>query len=415
MNGISRSTGILRKPIAAMTVVVAVLGSALGVFADDAPDLVQLMTDADAAARRVRTVSYDLEYFATGELASRVPHVNATVIGRQGRVGFFAELANRESSPAPNSFRFTGSYKAGEGITKSFDLGTDGVNVFSVENESKQFVVGRLDKASALIDSFRPLFMLEFFHATPFHDEITATERRYEGVVDIDGIQCDVVYVKYQREGLDARWYIARKDSLPRRVDRLIFRDGEKIGERVLIVKNLNTQPSIRPDEFMPATPEGFERRAFSQPPAREPLRKGTRAPDFDLRTPDGKVIRLSSLRGNVVVLDFWATWCVPCKISMPQMQSLHEKYADRPVKIIGLSCWEKGDPAKMMQAGGLTYDLLLDADEVAKEYGVDSIPTVFVLDGDGIIRFRHSGFVPTLERKLDRAIRRSLPKGDGE
>ena len=400
-----------RVPGAAVLAGLAVVFLSVTGARGEAPeDLVEVMRRADAASRRLRAVAYDVETFGIGDLATRVPHVHAKVLARKGRVGFFAAMTGSDRKASPPSLRFTGSYEGVLGTAKSFDIGTNGRRVFSIDQEAKRFVEGDAEKASQLIDPYKSLFMIEYFHPTPFHDEIAAPMRRYEGQVDIGDVTCDVIYVAYQREGYDARWYIAREDSLPRRVDRIVFRDGKPVGERALVVTNLNTQPLLTPNDFSPSPPPGFDRRAFEAPPARVLLTAGSTAPDFELLSPDGASIALSSLRGNVVVLDFWATWCVPCKLSMPQMQSLHEKFADQPVKVLALNCWDaSGDPVKMMKTAGLTYDLLLEADKVAVQYGVNSIPAVFVIDPQGVIQYAHSGFVPTLERKVEQAVRQCL------
>lgn len=388
---------------------IAVVAATIGVTIDEpnAVDVQGILHEADTATLNVRAVEYDVEYYATGEYADRVPKVHARVLARKGRKGFFANPLVGESKSAPDAFRFAGSVDAAEGVSRSFDVSTDGHRVVSIETESRSYVFGNED-ASPLIAQVKPLFMLEFFHPTPFHDEITGKTLRYEGVKTIGGVECDVIYVGYQRDYLDARWYYGREDHLPRRVDRIRFRGTEPIGELVLEIRNLNTTPSFDADTFSPPPPPGFEQRAFTAGKRR--LKRGDAAPDFTLKSADGTTVQLSALRGNVVVLDFWSTWCLPCKLSMPQLQSLHEKYADQPVKVYGLNCWDKeGDPAKLMADMKYSYGLLLKADDVAREYGVESIPAVFVVDAEGRICFMQPGVVPSLERKIDRAIRRAI------
>lgn len=379
-------------------------------------DVDRVLEQADAATRAVGAVEYDVEYYATGEYEERVPKVTAHVMARQGRRGFFAHPTRNGAERSTAAFRFAGSVHAARSdFTRSFDVATDGHHVVSIEMESKRYVAGD-DDAMQMVTQVKPLFMLEFFHSSPFHDEMTGREKRYEGVKKIGDVECDVIYVEYQRPYLDARWYFGREDHLPRRVDRIIFRGTEAIGERVLSLTNLNTTPTFEADAFNPPAPPGFDRCAFT---SGKRLPKGGHAmaaPDFTLKTPDGSNVRLSELRGNVVVLDFWSTWCLPCKLSMPQLQKLHDKYRDQPVKIFGLNCWDKdGDPAKFMKDNEYTYGLLLEADDVARDYGVQSIPAVFVIDPDGKICYSQPGVVPSLERKIERAIERALKKTDAD
>ena len=377
---------------------------------ENTPDIGAILKLADEATLAVRALEYDVEYYAEGEHADRVPRVTGRVLARQGRHGFFLNpMAGAPSDDAaPAAFRFTGTVAAPEGVSRAFDVATDGDRVVSIEAEARRYVFGDT-AAMALVYQLKPLFMLEYFHPTPFHDEITSREQRYEGVVKVGDVECDVIRIAYQRPFLDARWYFGREDHLPRRVDRIRFRGSQPVGERILVLKNLNTTPSFEADVFAPPPPPGFDQRAFT-PGKRRPDDAAAPAPDFALKTPEGKTIRLSELRGNVVVLDFWSTWCLPCKLSMPHMQSLHEKYADKPVKVFGLNCWDHdGDPVKLMRDMKLTYGLLLGADGVAREYGVESIPAVFVITPDGKICFSQSGVVPSLERKIDRAIQQAL------
>ena len=143
----------------------------------------------------------------------------------------------------------------------------------------------------------------------------------------------------------------------------------------------------------------------------------GDAAPDWTLKTPDGKEVKLSALKGSVVVMDFWATWCGPCKAAMPSVQKLHEKYKEKGVQVYGLNTWEKdGDPAKYMKDQKYTYGLLLKADDVAKKYAVTGIPTFYIIGKDGKVIFTEVGFNgPESEKQITDAIDKVLadkPKG---
>ncbi len=122
-------------------------------------------------------------------------------------------------------------------------------------------------------------------------------------------------------------------------------------------------------------------------------------APPFRLRTPEGRTIALDELRGQVVLIDFWATWCAPCRASFPMMQTLKEEYRNREVVFLFVDTWEEtGDPGPQIDAflkeHGYEFTVLLDADKtVADAYDIRGLPTRVIIDGKGRIRFRSLGY----------------------
>jgi peroxiredoxin len=118
-------------------------------------------------------------------------------------------------------------------------------------------------------------------------------------------------------------------------------------------------------------------------------------APDFALKDADGRTVRLSDYRGKVVLLDFWATWCGPCKIEIPWFIEFERKYKDRGFAVIGISMDEEGWQVvkPFVSELGVNYRMVIGNDELADEYdGVQALPTTFLIDREGRIAEKHVG-----------------------
>ncbi len=118
-------------------------------------------------------------------------------------------------------------------------------------------------------------------------------------------------------------------------------------------------------------------------------LTQSTPAPDFSLQSLDGKTMRLSDFRGKAVLLNFWATWCGPCKIEMPWFVDLQKEYGSQGLQIVGVAMDDasKEDIAKFARDMGVNYPILIGKEAVGDEYGgVPALPESFLIARDGKI-----------------------------
>ena len=137
----------------------------------------------------------------------------------------------------------------------------------------------------------------------------------------------------------------------------------------------------------------------------------GKPAPDFTLQDLDGNNVTLSELKGNVILLDFWATWCGPCVVAMPHIDKLHQDYKDRGVKVYAVNqreAREKIEP--FLKSKQLSLPVLLDSNgDVGKAYGVRGIPTTVLIDKEGVIKKVMVGFAPNSAEVLKGLIEEGL------
>jgi thiol-disulfide isomerase/thioredoxin len=163
------------------------------------------------------------------------------------------------------------------------------------------------------------------------------------------------------------------------------------------------------------ANPGSAKKDTDAPPPEFPEPQKGSLAPDFSLKNlSDGKDVRLSSLRGKAVLVNFWATWCEPCKIEMPSLVDLQKKYGPQGLQIVGVAMDDADDKeiTTFAHKMGVNYLVLRGTEKVGDLYGgIDHLPMTYYLDRSGKVVDETLGMAG--EATFEEAIKRALAQGN--
>jgi len=131
-------------------------------------------------------------------------------------------------------------------------------------------------------------------------------------------------------------------------------------------------------------------------------------APDFALKSTQGNNIRLSEHRGEVILLNFWASWCGPCRQEMPQLDALQQRYGKLGFNVVGVNVDKDSALAnKLLKDIPVTFPVLLDdSGNVSASYNVSAMPTTVLIDRDGNMRYLHKGYKPGYENDYEQQIK---------
>jgi peroxiredoxin len=182
--------------------------------------------------------------------------------------------------------------------------------------------------------------------------------------------------------------------------------NGRPVKTRVTMkLKKFSTGTGVADNLFSFNAPKGWtETEMVVFPSEGRMILTGQRAATFTLKSLEGQEVSLASLRGKVVVVDFWATWCPPCREELPHLEKLSKELAAKDILFVGVNDEESGVARSFVKKHGLEIPVLMDNKrEVKRRYGIRAIPSLFVIDRDGVIRQHFIG--SRSEQTLRKAI----------
>lgn len=400
-----------------MRLAVVVLVAAASVCrAQQDPGAVKVLEEAAEAARGLLSLSYTMEF--KGDLAGLSQTAST-------KVDMVRDL-DRESSWAA---RWLGSHKINaEGLEPTrIELSTDGEHYVYLDHDRSMWF--KQPKAAVRGKPVEPLvyaWFAELAEDNPYSQYLKAPGLSLEAPAQAGGVMCDVILADMGSSQAKRRWWIGQVDRMPRRLQWEFA--GGVTGTWTWDVRNLDINPAMSARDLELPAPEGYHK---IEPPTRQPgppqggmtitgdssglttrarttgVEEGNIAPEFELplvtfggqgpgaMPVKGQTLKLSSLRGSVVVLDFWGSWCAPCRTAHPEMQRMVNALQGRPVRLLGLAVREKDEakPIEYMTQNGYAWDLLQKADDVARQYKVRAFPSFFVIGFEGEIIHVASGF----------------------
>jgi len=290
---------------------------------------------------------------------------------------------------------------------------------------------------TAAMDVMTSTFLADAFVVLDFFLEERPpdlTDLRYEGETELDGEPFHRLHAT--QEGIDLAFFFTQEE--PPVLKRIEMEppfpeeaqlELEEIPEIRFTFEDWVFDEDVDESLFQYEIPDGYERvdsvlaaileeiewpgaPEEPEPPARDPMRgaedlEGTPAPDFSLELLDGSTMTLSDYEGNIVVLDFWATWCPPCVRAMPILERVMNDYADQGVAVYAINLRETTEQVEQFLTNhGLDLPVAMDRDgAVAGEYLIRAVPTTVIVDEEGVVAEVHVGAGPAYEDELREAL----------
>ncbi len=375
-----------RSILCAILLVAATVPIAQPARAEDARRVLEAAADA---LRSVRAIEYE---FVSG--------------GPENPIGWASGRARmRQVTDPSDSWLYVGgtihAQPQFDVAEQRFEYAVDGRRAYLTDHSAGTFqsapigVGGNSLSVSAIYG-----YVTEFIEPTPLWKELdhASSARLLEPAV-VDGVACDVVELTYGSEtGANITiWWLGRHDHLPRRGEwRTIGSPAPPFG---MSFRSITTGHPWTAGDFVLSAPAGFERRPV------ETAGIGRELPAVALATPDGQTVRLDELRGDVLVLDFWNTWCYICRTLTPAIADMAAEFDGDGVRFFGVNVFETGDPVAYWRERRYRHAILLEGDELAIALDLPYQPGIAVVDTEGKVVFTQLGGSPDRAQKVRRAI----------
>jgi len=363
----------------------------------DTDDPKRIFREVNEAIQKVQSLSYEGSYQGIGSFAT---HSKTTI----GHVRLSKLEAN---NPLKAKLYARGdSFQTGSADVQPFQAAFDGKTIKKIHANQQALIYKTLsdndptERRLGFVTGFfgggaYSLLMLEYILDEPFARQLSAPVAEYEGRAPVNGVLCHVVYLEYSGDSKRTtreRWFVGVRDYLPRKLEQITVNDKGRYGAYVLSLSNVRVNISFGARAFDIRRPPGFQIAPYRTRDKPALLAVGDLAPVWTLTDAYGRTHTLLQYRGKTIVLDFWATWCGPCIRTMPEIQRLHEKYLNNDLIVFGVNSWEESNSSAYMKQHGFTYGLLINGEVIATKYRVTTLPTVYVIGGDGKILFRSVG-----------------------
>jgi peroxiredoxin len=356
------------------------------------PDPDSLLSKADSAVSNLETLKYNAKHYTIG-----VMNVRGKKLMKPVFVGDVSISRLPEDSVFGAKILVNGELVSNRmSNNRSFKFAYDGNQIYKIPLSDEKFYINKPNQTGKqLFLESQDMAYEGFLDPDNFNKELEADSISYAGRGIVGNTPCHIIYTQtnvdsYTKES----WlFIGVTDQLPRKILRRFSNTNGQDRIEVSKFTNLKTNVSSSKNLYSLTAPKNYEvskfRGHFDEPKL---IPKGEISPKWTLEDPRGISHSISDYRGKIVILDFWATWCGPCRQQMPQLQKIHEKFSENELAVVGISTWENGNPKHFMEKNNFTYQLLLDGDTVANKYNISGLPTLYVINQNGKIIYSKVG-----------------------